>query len=268
MVSEVEGAISSVERVISRYPSVMVAYSGGVDSSLLAYLANRCTRTLAVISDSPSLPRKGLSDAITFARRHHIKYRVIHSEEYLNEEYLSNPPERCYYCKKATYGAMETLRKALGYEVIMDGTNIDDLKDIRPGIKAAGEMGIIFPYVEAGVNKQMIREMARHLNLSIWDKPSSPCLSSRIPAGRRITPDALSRVEKAENILRDAGFRVVRVRDYYPEARVELIPVDIERVRGVVHILKSLGYEKVLVSRRGYVPPGERENATEEFDEL
>jgi uncharacterized protein len=269
--NEIEEAIGRVEKAISHHPSVVVALSGGVDSSLLAFIANRCTKTLAAIADSPTLPRRDLADAITFAKKYSIRYKVFQPREMVDTDYLANTSERCYYCKREMYGKMIALAKELGYGVVMDGTNSDDMKDVRPGLRGARELGFVFPFVEAGVSKQMVRDMSRHLGLQTWDRMSSPCLSSRIPTGTRITPDTLARVEKAEEALRGAGFRVVRVRDHYPEAWLELDPIDLEKVRKVADRLRSLGYEKLLVSKRGYVEPQDRgkfKKKKEEFDEV
>jgi len=254
----IEEAIACLEKAISRHPSVVVAFSGGVDSSLLAFIANRCTKTLAAIADSPTLPRRDLADAITFAKKYSIRYKVFQPQEMLDANYLANTSDRCHHCKREMYGKMRALANELGYETMMDGTNTEDRKEVRPGLRAAKEMGLLFPFIEAGLSKQMIREMSRHLGLQTWDRTSSPCLSSRIPTGTRITPDALARIEKAEEALRSVGFRIVRARDHFPETRLELDTIDLEKVRKVADRLRSLGYERVLVSKRGYVEPQKR----------
>jgi uncharacterized protein len=267
---EIIKAIARVEKAVARYPSTIVAFSGGVDSSLLAYIANRVTRTLVVIGDSPSMPRRDLDDAIAFAEKFKMKYRVFRSGEMTDPKYTANAGDRCYHCKREVFGKMLELARGLGYGVVMDGTNADDLRDDRPGMKAAKELGIVSPLCEAGITKKMIREMSQYLGLQTWDRPSSPCLSSRIPVGTAVTREALARVEKAENVLRSVGFRVVRVRDHFPEARIELDVEDADRLKGIADRLRGLGYGKILISKRGYVEPQERskKKGEDEFHEI
>jgi len=255
---ETARAIAQVEGITRRYRSAVVAYSGGVDSSLLACLSNGAIKTLALIADSPSVPRRELENALSFAREHGIECRTFKAEEMSDPGYVANRGDRCYHCKREIYGKMVDIARSLGYEVVMDGTNADDLKDDRPGLMAARELGIVFPFCEAKVTKRQIREMSKRLGLRTWDKPSSPCLSSRIPVGKRVTKEALERVERAEELLRSVGFRVVRVRDDPPEARVELDVVDVDRVKEISDMIKALGYDKVLVSKDGYVEPQKR----------
>jgi len=211
----------------------IVAYSGGVDSALLAYAAHRALEDgmVAVLADSPSLSRREYRQAINFAQTHRIPLQIIRTREMDNPAYQVNRADRCYHCKKALFEKIESLRRQLQGSTGMEpwpvsyGVNVDDLGDYRPGIQAAREASIQAPYVELGFTKQTIREVCAYYELEVADKPAMPCMASRIAYGQDVTEKKLSQVEKAEDILYDLGFRVLRVRHHGDIARIE-VPVE------------------------------------------
>jgi len=208
----------------------IVAYSGGVDSALLAYAAHRALEDamVAVLADSPSLSRREYRHAIDFAQSHGIPLQIIRTREMENPDYQVNQADRCYHCKKALFERIESLRRQLQDSSDMEpcpvsyGVNVDDLGDYRPGIQAAREASIQAPYVELGFTKQTIREVCAYYKLEIADKPAMPCMASRIAYGQQVTEEKLSQVEKAEDFLYDLGLRVLRVRHHGDIARIEV----------------------------------------------
>ena len=208
----------------------IVAYSGGVDSALLAYAAHRALEDamVAVLADSPSLSRREYRQAIDFAQTHGIPLQIIRTREMENPAYQVNQADRCYHCKKALFEKIDSLRRQLQGSSDMKpwpvsyGVNLDDLGDYRPGIQAAREASIQAPYVELGITKQTIRQVCVYYKLEIADKPAMPCMASRIAYGQEVTQEKLSQVEKAEDILYDLGFRVLRVRHHGDTARIEV----------------------------------------------
>jgi uncharacterized protein len=208
----------------------IVAYSGGVDSALLAYAAHRALEDamVAVLADSPSLSRREYRHAIDFAQTHGIPLQIIRTREMENPDYQVNQADRCYHCKKALFETSESLRRQLQGSSDMEpwpvsyGVNLDDLGDYRPGIQAAREASIQAPYVELGITKQTIRQVCAYYKLEIADKPAMPCMASRIAYGQEVTEEKLSQVEKAEDILYDLGLRVLRVRHHGDTARIEI----------------------------------------------
>jgi len=211
--------------------SLLVAYSGGTDSAYLAYAAHEALgeRMLAVIADSPSLPRKELADAMAFAGLHGIPVRVLQTNELEKPEYARNDAQRCFHCKNELFTQMEEARTRLGFEYLAYGMNLDDRGEFRPGQRAAEMHGALAPLVDAGLSKQEIRVLAREAGLSLADKPSSACLSSRIEYGREVTAENLAQVERAEEALHALGFAQVRVRHHGNLARVEVAREDLER---------------------------------------
>lgn len=240
--------------------SVVVAFSGGVDSSLLCAVAadQLGDRALAVTATSPSFPARELDDARKLAQSVGIVHRIIESNELANPDYANNPSSRCYHCKTELYGLLRDLADREGFRHVVDGTNRDDLSDVRPGRKAAEEKRIDSPFCELGWTKNDIRESARALGLSTADKPAFACLASRFPYGVAITSDKLRRVEESENGLRDLGFDSVRVRSHGDMARIELSPADIERAAStelrdaIVNHLKKCGFRYVSLDLQGY----------------
>ena len=238
----------------------LVAYSGGVDSAFLAAVAEEVLgrEALAVIADTPSLPRRELADALALAEQFRFPVRVIQTNEMQDARYASNPANRCYFCKGELFEQLVGLARAEGWQTIVYGENASDTGDVRPGAQAAMEFQVRAPLKEAGLTKAEIRELSAQLGLPTADKPAMACLSSRIPYGEPVTVAALGMVEAAENVLRDAGFRDVRVRHHRNLARIEVGPAEIERMVGnglrdqVVRELKRIGYVYVALDLQGY----------------
>jgi uncharacterized protein len=240
--------------------SLLVAYSGGTDSAYLAYAAHQALgeRMLAVIADSPSLPRKELADALAFAERHHIPVRVLQTQELQNPEYARNDAQRCFHCKSELFTQMEEARQRLGFEHLAYGMNLDDRGEFRPGQKAAELHGALAPLVDAGLSKQEIRMLAREEGLSLADKPASACLSSRIEYGRTVTAENLAQVERAEEALHGLGFMQVRVRHHGELARIEIARDDLARaltlsmLDAMTEAVRGAGFVYVTLDTQGY----------------
>jgi uncharacterized protein len=216
----------------------IIAYSGGVDSALLAFAAHLAlgNKMLAVLADSSSLARREYRFALDFARNHEIPLQIVRTDEMANPLYRANQGSRCYYCKQALFEKLADLREQLEESLestawpLFYGINRDDLGDHRPGIQAGKEMAVLAPYVDLGIDKETIRALCRYYDLEIVDKPAMPCMSSRIAYGEEVTEEKLSQVEKAEDILYDLGLRILRVRHHGDTARIEVRLQDIRQV--------------------------------------
>jgi uncharacterized protein len=239
---------------------VLVAYSGGVDSSYLAWAAHRVLGTgmLAVIADSPSLARTHLSDALAFAKEQAIPVEIISTSELERPEYVRNDGQRCFQCKDELFAVMEQLRAARGFDTIAYGVNLDDQGDFRPGQLAAQQHHVAAPLLQAELTKLEIRELARQAGLRIWDKPASACLSSRIEYGRPVTRAALDVVERGEEAIRVLGFRQFRVRHHGDIVRIEIARDELDRALNpamaaqFTAIFKALGFKFVTLDLEGF----------------
>ena len=239
---------------------VLVAFSGGVDSTLLLKVAHQVLgeNVLAVTAVSETLPPGELEEAMTLAASIGARHRIIRSEEMANPAFQVNPRNRCYYCKEELYSRLTALARAEGIPYVLDGSTVDDLNDHRPGRQAAKEFQVRSPLIEAKLSKAEIRELSRTLALPTWDKPAMACLSSRFPYGTPITGEGLRQVGGAEKALHELGFRQVRVRHHNEIARIEVgaeeIPrlLDPEVARQVVEALKATGYTYITVDLEGY----------------
>lgn len=247
-----------LQNIIKGYSSLLVAYSGGVDSSFLLKVAFDLLRERAeaVTAISPSLPTYEREQAQQVAHWIGAKQTEIGSKELEDPAYLANTPQRCYFCKSEVYTLLANYAVKHGFDVIVDGTNADDQGDHRPGRQAARELGVRSPLLEAGLTKAEIRSLARQAGLPNWDKPAAACLSSRVPYGTTITLETLSRIEQAERVMRDRGFREVRVRSQDSTARIEVPPQDFARLidlrEELLHKLRELGYVYISLDLQGF----------------
>jgi uncharacterized protein len=240
--------------------SLLVAYSGGTDSAYLAYAAHQVLgeKMLAVIADSPSLPRAELAAALAFAAEHNIPTQILHTDELENPDYQRNDAQRCFHCKDELFIQMEQVRAARGFRHIAYGMNLDDRGEFRPGQKAATQHHAVAPLVSAQLTKAEIRALAQQAGLSLWDKPASACLSSRIEYGRAVTRENLSQVEQAEEALHDLGFAQVRVRHHGELARIEIsreeLPraLTLETLDCITAALRPLGFLYITLDTEGY----------------
>jgi len=219
-----EAKFEQLKSLIADLESVVVAFSGGIDSTLVLKVAHDVlgTEAVGVTADSPSVPRSELVEAKKIAKKIGSLHMVIETQEINDENYAKNPKNRCYFCKSELYSQLVSVARQLGVKNILNGTNLDDLGDYRPGLEAADEYSVISPLVKVGLNKEEVRELAKFLEIPIWDKPSSPCLSSRIPYGEEVTPEKLAMVEEAEKFLKTFKIRELRVRHFGLRARIEV----------------------------------------------
>ncbi|MDH4027331.1 MAG: ATP-dependent sacrificial sulfur transferase LarE [Nitrospirota bacterium] len=236
----------------------VIAFSGGVDSTFLLKAATMSgmSEVLAVTGLSESLPEEEAAFAAEITASLNVRHRTLMTEELKNEEYAKNPPDRCYYCKKELFGRLREIAGEGDFHFILDGTNADDAHDWRPGLRAAREEGVASPLLEAGLGKKEIRELSCALGLRTWDKPATPCLSSRFPYGQKITAEALERVSKAETFIKGLGIKELRVRNHAEVARIEVLPEDFPKLlRGredVAGYLRTLGFKYVTLDLQGF----------------
>lgn len=246
--------------LLSEMRTVLLAYSGGVDSSLLLRAAADTLgqNLIAVTAVSETYPAEELHLAKKFTASLGIRHRILQTEELSNEAFSRNGEDRCYHCKQELFGKLRQISDAEGIDCILDGSNTDDLRDHRPGRRAASEFSVRSPLAETGLSKQEIRDLARRLGLPMWDKPSLACLSSRIPYGTRITLSLVRNIQAAEEVVRSLGIRQVRVRHHGDTARIEVDRDDLMRIMAedarpmIVDSFKRLGYAYVCLDLEGY----------------
>jgi pyridinium-3,5-biscarboxylic acid mononucleotide sulfurtransferase len=260
MRSELEEKQRRLQAILRRHAPLAVAFSGGVDSTFLVAAAREALGdgVTAITVHAPIHSRREIAQATETAAALGVRHVVIPLAEISDPGFTANPPERCYICKKIVFGEVQRRAAAMGLPHLAHGVNLDDLGDYRPGLKAAQEMGVLAPLVEAGLSKADIRELSRARGLPTWDRPSMACLASRIPYGHPITPSALGMIEAAEEFLQDLGFPGCRVRHHGDIARIEVPARDVERIAGertraeVVARLRAIGFTHVALDLEGY----------------
>ncbi|MBU0478026.1 ATP-dependent sacrificial sulfur transferase LarE [bacterium] len=253
--------MQQLKKILAKMESVLIAYSGGVDSTFLLKVAKDVLdddKVVAVTATSLTYPACEIKEAKTIAKRLRVKHLVIKTDEFLNQKFVENSADRCYWCKKELFSKLIALAKEYKLNYVLDGSNYDDTKDFRPGMKAAMELGVRSPLEEAGLTKDEIRSLSERLGLPTWSKPSFACLASRFPYGMKITKENLAKVDKAEAFLRKFGITQVRVRHHDQTARIEVCKNEISRLLKeeamdkIITKFKELGYNYVTVDLEGY----------------
>lgn len=240
--------------------SVVVAFSGGADSAYLAWIAHQILdeRALAITALSPSFSAHDREQAAAFARQENLRHEFVETREFENPLYVVNQADRCYHCKTELFGVLAKVRAERGFAAVTYGVNADDMKDFRPGHRAASEFGVVAPLLDAGLTKREIRELSRRAGLATWDRPASACLSSRVPYGMPVTVENLARIERAENVLREFGFRQVRVRSHGELARIEIAPdelpraLEVKTTEAIAKRIQETGFTHVMLDPEGY----------------
>ena len=255
---ELNDKLTTLRQIVGGCGSALVAYSGGVDSALVMVVAHQelGDRALACIGVSPSYPTREMRAAIDLAEQLGVPYRLIDTEEHLDPSYAANPVDRCYFCKTELHDRLQAVAKAEGWLAVLDGNNASDVGDFRPGMTAAREHNVRSPLLDAGISKDEVRELARQLDLPVWDKPAMACLSSRVPHGTAITPALLRQIEAAEDCLVALGFEQFRVRHHDEIARIELPLHDLPRAAGlhseIAAGILAAGYRYVTLDLAGF----------------
>jgi len=256
----IDDKLRQLKTILSEMDGVVIGYSGGVDSTLLAAVAAEVLgdRAVCVLASSETYPSSEIEEAIETARSLGLNLVRIDTDELANEEFVRNTPERCFFCKMELFTKLIEIAEEHGIRWVADGANVDDLQDYRPGSRAGAELGVRSPLREAGFAKEEIREASRRMGLPTWDKPAFACLSSRIPYGTRIESKVLARLDEAERFLKGLGFRQVRVRHHGTIARIEVDPAEIARLasaevrEAVARKFENLGYTYATLDLRGY----------------
>jgi uncharacterized protein len=258
--AETASRLTALEARLAQLGSLMVAYSGGVDSAFLAATAHRVlgSRMLAVLADSPSLARRDLEQAVAFAQSIQMPLHVVATDELDRPEYQRNDANRCFHCKDELFAVMESLGAKLGFSASAYGMNADDTRDFRPGQRAAEQHAVLAPLADAGLTKAEVRALAKAAGYPLWDRPAAPCLSSRVEYGRAVTREVLEQVERSEEGMRALGFREFRVRHHGDLARVEIARTELPRalsmemLDAITAALKAAGYQYVTLDSTGF----------------
>ena len=252
--------LDDIQNWFASLPGTITAFSGGIDSGLVLFLSRKFLgreRAIGVISNSESLKDKDYLLAVDFASKNDIKLETIHTEELADANYNSNPANRCYFCKTHLYSDLEKMQEKYPGYIILNGTNMDDFTDYRPGLIAADEHQVRSPLADLKFSKDDVRRLAKHFGIPFWNKPASPCLSSRIPYGNKVTLDKLGQIEKAEGILNDFGFNNVRVRHYEKSCRIEVPLTELERLKDVsaniIPLILEVGFQECVIEEKGLV---------------
>lgn len=252
--------VEAIKNWFELQKGTITAFSGGIDSALVLYLSRMYLdrdKAIGVISNSESLKNKDYRLAIDFAKENDIKLETIYTNELADTNYNTNPANRCYFCKSHLYKALEKVKMKYPDYTILNGTNKDDFSDYRPGMIAADENQIRSPLADLNLGKDDIRSLAKYFGIKFWDKPSSPCLSSRIPYGARVTANKLAQIENAEDVLNDFGFNNVRIRHYGRSCKIEVPLDEIDHLRKlstkIIPLIKAVGFQECIIEEDGLI---------------